>query len=385
MHRYLKYRSRAQHLSRHEQFKLLCAYYRGENISALIKKYKINISINNFNLTLYLAKTSKTTCPYCKNYMYFIPPSRSKKYNKKFFCKSCYHIEGKYNCTCRNCIAKKQATAFEKLQQRQKQQILRKFKNNTNTGLLDNDKSIDINTLSLKEKAYIGALLRVAPPSKNCGFTLTRQSLYSFAQSMLYSKKIITSLLDSGSIFEVSSTEKSIDLILNIKYICSDNNLLLDLMYPQNLYNITPSEQEVLLELIREIQIYEATEYFSYLAYNKFSLTNITQTDIEHYYHRLFNIILDSGYSTSQLFYFIYSSLRNFAAKNNCMVLDEKAYNSIYSNMLNLHNKACQEKWNIQKFNRLYSTKISELFNLVASNLLDIGDDLFYKVYKINK
>ena len=65
------------------------------------------------------------------------------------------------------------------------------------------------------------------------------------------------------------------------------------------------------------------------------------------------------------------------------MVSDKKVYSSIYSNMLNLWNKAYQEKWDIQKYNRTYGTKPSELFKLVASNLLNIGDDLFYEEYKI--
>ena len=380
MHKYLKYRGRTQHLTRHEQLKLLCAYYRGEKISSLIQKYNIDISINHFNLTLYLAKTTKTTCPYCKANMYCVPPSKSKKYKKEYFCKSCWHIEGTYNCTCQNCIAKKQAIAFDK---KQKQKILRKVKNNKDTHILDNDKSIDANILTLKEKAYLGALLRITPISKNCTFTLQSLELHSFAPSSRYSKKIIDSLLESGIIFEIFFSMRGIEFALNIQNICGDNNLLLDLMYPQNLASVTADEQENLLKLIREIQIYEAIEYFLHLAHDTFSLTNITQEDIEHHFYRLFNIILDSGYSTSQLFYFIYSSLRNFAANNNCMLSDKKAYSSIYSNMLNLYNKAYQEKWDIQRYNRSYGTESSELFKLVAFNLLDVGDDLFYEVYKI--
>ena len=200
MHQYLKYRDRTQHLSKHEQLKLLCAYYRGENINILIQKYNIDISIHNFHLTLYLAKTAKAICPYCKKNMYCVPPSKSKKYKKEYFCKSCWHIEGTYNCTCQNCIAKKQAIAFEK---KQKQQILQRFKGNKNTHTLDNDKSIDVSTLSLKEKAYLGALLRIAPPSKNCTFRLHNVELQSFAPSARYSKKIIDLLLESGIIFEM--------------------------------------------------------------------------------------------------------------------------------------------------------------------------------------
>ena len=64
------------------------------------------------------------------------------------------------------------------------------------------------------------------------------------------------------------------------------------------------------------------------------------------------------------------------------MISDKNAYASIYSNMLNLYNKAGQEKWDIQKYNRLFGTKSSELFKLVSSNFLDIGDDFFYEVYK---
>jgi len=379
MHKYLKYRDRIQHLSKHEQLKLLCAYYRGENINILIQKYNIDISIHNFHLTLYLAKTAKAICPYCKKNMYCVPPSKSKKYKKEYFCKSCWHIEGTYNCICQNCIAKKQAIAFEK---KQKQQILQRFKGNKNTHTLDNDKSIDISTLSIKEKAYLGALLRVAPSARNCTFRLHNVELQSFAPSARYSKKIIDSLLASGIIFEMFFSTKGIDFALNIQNICSDDKLLLDLMYPQNLSSMTDSEQEELLELIREVQIYEAIEYFLHLSLNTFSLTNIKQGDIEHHFYRLFNIILDSGYSTSQLFYFIYSSLRNFAANNNCMISDKKVYSSIYRNMLNLWNKAYQEQWDIKKYNRIYSTKPSELFKLITTNLLNIGDDLFYEEYK---
>ena len=379
MHKYLKYRDRTQHLSKHEQLKLLCAYYRGENINILIQKYNIDISIHNFHLTLYLAKTAKVICPYCKNNMYCVPPSKGKKYKKEYFCKSCWHIEGKYNCACQNCISKKQAIAFE---QKQKKQILRKFKNKKDTHMIDNEKCIDFNTLSLKERAYLGAILRFTPPSKNCIFTLHNLARHSFAPSVRYSKKIIDSLLESGAIFEISFIRSSIDFALNIQNICNNNNLLLDLMYPQKMLNMTDSEQEELSELIREIQIYEAVEYFSHLAYDKFSIANITQADIEHHFYKIFNIILDGGYSISQLFYFVYSALRNFAANNNCMISDKNAYASIYSNMLNLYNKAGQEKWDIQKYNRLFGTKSSELFKLVSSNFLDIGDDFFYEVYK---
>ena len=65
------------------------------------------------------------------------------------------------------------------------------------------------------------------------------------------------------------------------------------------------------------------------------------------------------------------------------MLSDKNAYASIYNNMLNLYNKACQEKWDIQKYNRLYGTKSSELFKLVTSSLLNIGDNLFYEEYNI--
>jgi len=162
---------------------------------------------------------------------------------------------------------------------------------------------------------------------------------------------------------------------------CNDNKLLLDLMYPHKILHMTDYEQKDLIELIREIQIYEAIEYFSRLTHDKFSTINITQVDIEHHFCKIFNIILDNGYSTSQLFYFIYSALRNFAANNNCMISDKKDYSSIYNNMLNLYNKAKQEKWNIQRYNRLYTTKPSQLFKLVSSNLLGIGDKLFYNIY----
>jgi len=65
------------------------------------------------------------------------------------------------------------------------------------------------------------------------------------------------------------------------------------------------------------------------------------------------------------------------------MVSNKKVYSAIYSNILYLWNKANQKKWDIQKYNRIYGTKPSELFKLVSSNLLNIGDDLFYEGYEI--
>jgi len=80
---------------------------------------------------------------------------------------------------------------------------------------------------------------------------------------------------------------------------------------------------------------------------NKFSLDFIRQKEVEKHFYELFMLILENGYTTAQLFYFIYSSLRNYAAENACSQASLNPYTKIYNNILNLYKKAQQSNWEI--------------------------------------
>jgi len=49
------------------------------------------------------------------------------------------------------------------------------------------------------------------------------------------------------------------------------------------------------------------------------------------------------------------------------------------SNILNLYKKAQQSNWEIHGYNRQYITKPSELFKIMAFDILDIGENLFHE------
>lgn len=365
MYKYLKYRNRINHLSKREQWKLICEYYKGANVKDLIEKYKIDISIHNFYLTLRLVETATQICPYCKINMYYIPSTKTSYHPliKKFICKTCEHTVNCGECTCNNCFDKKQKIAFEK-----------RLKQNQHKG--DNSKLhdglININELSFKERVYLGAIIRKCPLTKQCIFTIS-QNTKNFAPSYLYSQKILSFLIDRGIIFQTDTSVIGIQFAVNIQDICKNNQIIYDLMYPTK---IIYSNSDI-LEVVREIQVYEAIEYFSLIAMNKFYLDFIQQTEIEEYFYELFMLILENNYATSQLFYFIYSALRNYAATNACSPTNLDAYTKIYNNILNLYKKAQQNNWEIQKYSRQYITKPSELFKIIAFDILDIGEDLF--------
>ena len=372
MNKYFKHRHKIAHLSKEEKDKLADKYYAGENVKDLISTYNINISSGSFYLVLPLKKDPHFQCPYCNANMFILPPSKSRKYAKALICNACWHVEGKYNCECRNCILKKQDEAHAKKLQR----TINKSSNNTQeTHLLDESKTVRLKNLSETEKIYLGALLRVYPPIKSCLFIIDTKMPSNLAPSIILKNKIFSALFDNNIIFEISRLGTIIKLSFNIVGLITDKEQLLNLMYPNKIKEVT----EDILDIIRDLQIYEAVEYFSIIANKQFSIPNINQIQIDEEFYALFKIILENNYSTAQLHNFIYTGIRNYAAKHNCDILNANPTIEIYQNITRYYNSAVNEKWNIKNYNRAYSIQPSELFKIVANDLLNINEALFYK------
>jgi len=374
MHKYFKNRYKTSHLSEQENAELMTRYYEGEKINQLIKDYNIDIHPNSISSTFQLSKVPEKICKYCKSVMCFIPPSKSHQYKKEYVCPSCYHKEGTYNCKCRSCITYKQDEA-------NKRRLLSKKTNKVNDiydSLLIQKNAISIEDLSLKERAYLGALLRCYPIIQNNFFVFKRRTSSSFAPTIPYSNVIFETLLNKGLLFEVSSNEQSIKLAINIKNTQINKNIFIDLMYPKRIENV----DEELFELIRDVQIYESIEYFTFIT-QKFMLPYFTQSETADKFYILFKRILASGYSTSQLYNFIYISIRNTATKNNCSRQNIDYLDAIYIALANRYSSAIAENWSIKNYNRIYQQKGSELFKLISNDLLGIGETLFYKPFDI--
>jgi len=353
------------HLSKQEQWKLICEYYKGTHVKDLIEKYKIDISISNFYLTLRLVETATQVCPYCKTHMFCIPPTKTGYPSsiKKYICKTCRHTVNCGECQCHNCFDSRQKIALEK---RLNENLHQEYQADVHNGL------ISIDELSFKEKIYLGAMLREFPLTKKCIFTIPK-GITNFAPSRVYSQYIVSFLINKGVVFQIETSKIGVQFAVNLKDICQNNRILYDLLYPEKNIELNPE----ILEIIREIQVYEAIEYFSLIAINKFSLEFVSQNEITEHFYELFVHILENDYATTQLFYFIYSALRNYAAESACSRTNLNAYSKIYNNILNLYKKAQQNNWQINGYRRQYITKPSALYKIMAFDILDIGEDLF--------
>jgi len=374
MYKYLKNRNKTNHLSIEENKELMEKYYDGENIEQLIKEYNINISPTSLSSTFQLIKTPEKICKYCKSEMYYIPPSKSAQYKKEYICKNCFHMEGKDNCACQNCLLRKQEQANQK-------RILSKKKrkeSKSKESLILQEHAISIEELSLKERIYLGAILRCNPLSKSTFFTLERSLTNDYAPTIQYAKNIMQTLIERGIIFEIDSNETSIKFAVNIKDLHLDNNILITLMYPNQMEILS----EELLEIVRDIQAYESIEYFALTA-QKFKLPYFGHDEIEKKFLLLYKQILNNGYSTGQLFNFTYGAIRNVAAKNNCSLQNINLLNKIYIDLSNKYDKAIAENWSVKNYSRTYEQKVSEIFKLVSNDLLGIKEALFYEPLSI--
>jgi hypothetical protein len=349
---------------------LMSKYYDGENIEKLIIEYNIDTLPSGLSSTFKLIKTPEKICMYCKSEMYYLPPSRSAKYKQEYLCKTCFHIKGKYSCECQNCLTQKQ-------EQANKKRILSKSKtknSRTQESSLIEENTIPVEELSLKERVYLGALLRAVPLNKNNFLTLDRRHRTNFAPTVPYASDIIETLMEKGVLFKVSSDEISIKFAVNIRGVHTNKKILIALMYPEKIETVT----EELLEIIRDIQAYESIEYFA-VTTPKFNLPSFTQVNIEERFILLFKQMLNGGYSTSQLFNFIYNAIRNTAAKYNCSAENIGVLNQIYIALSNRYDRAVNEDWNIKNYNRIYNQRVSEIFILVSNDLLGNREALFYE------
>jgi hypothetical protein len=377
MKNYFKYRHKIAHLTSSDQNELIKRYYRGDNVKELINSYKIDIKENLFYLVLPMKKDLNRVCNYCGIELLFLPPSKAKKNSSVYICPTCNHIEGKHDCMCRNCILKKQSNAHKlKL----KRAINKTSKNSHGKIELDASKAVQLKEITLTQKIYLGALLRTYIPSKDCLIKVNKFIKSSLAPSLPLKYKILDELLKNNIIFELGSSHTSVTYAINILDICYRRDQFQSITSPTKVQNIS----EELLQLIRDIQSYEAIEYFSVVANEQFSIMNINQSSIDEMFYPLFIIILENDYSIAQLYYFIYTGIRYYVNKHQCSGLTINPLSEIHQNILKLYNKAKTENWDITNYNRPYSTEPSELFNIVANDLLGVNESLFYKPFKLH-
>lgn len=369
MHANSKYKNKLSHLTPSEVQTLMSDYYRGKITYTLIKRYEIDVPIKDLHKTFPLQKAPEHLCIYCKESMYKIPQPKESEHIKEYLCTSCNHIDGPSGCICKNCVIARQDDAHKIRMLRDIQE-----RSNSQQEYLDESKSLGLEELSLKERVYIGALLKSYPITKEGLFKIKTSSNYDYAPSTHYANHILSTLIEKNIIFEVAVNLESITLAVNIKKICTDATIISSLIDP------APTEINAeFLEIIREVQIYEGVAYFTSVLEN-YRLHQSSQADIKERFEVLFLNILKNDYCVAQLFNFIFSAIRNIAAgSNHCSRDNKNILEKIYNNMSNNFDKAQHEHWKIKNFHRGKNQASSSIFKLISNDLLGVRESLLYE------
>ena len=368
-----KYRRKINHLSSDEVKNLKSEYYSGKNTQELLLKYNIDTTPNNLVRTFPLIRVENVKCKYCNVAMYFIPPSKTNKNRKEYICTSCQHKESILGCRCRNCLYQK---AIEKEDAQKKKSLNKKKYKEITLNVREYPNAPLLSMLNIKERLYLGALLRVHLFHDVLLIDLDNNSAQNYAPTTEYRDKILIELLDKHIIIPYKIRKNESSEILE-KYVQGElfdicisdvdkdkRELVTALMYP-NSNNISHLYQDIFM-IQDEIQVNEAIEYMM-LIIQKFGFYAF---NIEEKYRILFSQILKQ-YSLGQLFNFIYTAIRDQAAysKQQCQQGYIPIVNYIYKRLSNRYDKAQKLDWNIIPYNRIYGAEESELSKLINSVL----------------
>ncbi len=377
MHRKLQNRYKTSHLSASEVEMLKQAYYHGEKVDSLVKKYNIDIHPTNLCSTFPLIYSPEVRCKYCNSGMHFVPPLKSAKSRKEYFCTVCEHTEGILVCKCNQCL-------IHKGEKKVKKEIGKFLNKKKILHTREYPYAHILESLSIKSKAYLGALLRTNLHKEYLLVDLGENPSHIFAPTEEYRNKIIAELLEHKVLIPykpVKNTDYNLlesyshGMLYDMCVADSEKNkleIISSLMYPGQ---VAANKEYEAYELLYEIQIYEAIEYMM-ITLNQFSLYPF---EIEQKYILLFTQILND-YSESQLFNFIYTAIRNFAAssyKSSSKYRESSSY--IYKSISSRYEKAMQHNWDITNFRRSWYSQQSEISKLASNYILKLGDLGFYE------
>lgn len=370
-----KYKTKLNHLSHEELESLKSEYYSGENTKGLTLKYNIDVAPSSLFRTFPLVRTENIKCKYCKIAMYFIPPVKTNRNRKEYICTSCQHKESILGCRCKKCLYQK---AINKEDTRKKKSLQSKKNKETILTTREYPNAPILSMINIKERLYLGALLRTHLHHDCLLIDLNNNSAQSYAPTAEYRDNILIELLEKNIIapYRINKNESAEILekymqgeLYDICISDIDRNkreLIEELMYPDN-SSLSYLYRDIHI-LQEEIQINEAIEYMM-LIIKKFDFYTF---DIQEKYRILFSQILKQ-YSLGQLFNFIYTAIRNQAAysKKECHQGYIPIANYIYKSISNRYEKAQDKDWNITSYNRIYEAEETELSKLIKGVLQD--------------
>jgi len=370
-----KYKTKLNHLSLEEIENLKSEYYSGENTKGLTLKYNIDVAPSSLFRTFPPVRTENMKCKYCKIAMYFIPPVKTNKNRSVYICTDCQHEESTSGCRCKRCLYQK---AVDIEDARRKKSLHSKRNKETILTVKEYPNAPILSMINIKERLYLGALLRVHLHHDCLLIDLTNNSAQNYAPTVEYRDKILTKLLEKNIIVPYRINKNESTEILE-KYVQGElydicisdidknkRELVTELMYPDN-GGLSYLHQDIFM-LQEEIQINEAIEYMM-LIIKKFDFYTF---DAEIKYRILFSQILKQ-YSLGQLFNFIYATIKDQAAYNKQQC--QKGYipvaNYVYKRICDRLDRAQSLGRHITSHNRIYGAEETELSKLINGVLQD--------------
>ncbi len=377
-------------LSEEKLKELMQRYYAGENNSALIEEFGLDVLVNKIHTLFPLIERLDLGCSYCDSNLVQKPLSKSaQKYglsNQTAYCEICGHINNDY-CQCNNCnhLRIKQAEAINNLKRDFLRSMLRP---NLST-------IIDFSTLSFRHVLSLVSLARVAldeesdqiePLQSHCLSFCVRQSTTLEVLEELHQKELIEISLESDlRAVDLSEAPKPVVDLKLLSWI-----FRLGKNREENLYTI-----ELLERMLRNKQEWpsswenETVEIWKELALEEvFAYLELKL--IEHRFtprigdktKKVFMSLLQD-YSISKVYNFIWASVTNAAAYQvRSGISKQHAANTVIGNCQKRAERALNEQWQIKSYKKDYQIPDSTRVSIFSNVVTDLGDGFFTKIPK---
>jgi hypothetical protein len=381
---------RLAHLSQSEINALINRYYANEKAKLLVEEYKINVNPSKLYTIFPPIICEDKVCPCCGNYMLIKRTSKSSySYGiNTAYCINCRHEDSSF-CHCTYCEDKRKILKLKK-QEEEKKLIQVKKEKIYNTYNIENWKMFDYDSLSFRQKVYLGALLRLAL-SEDMKTIMSLQYIeQKLAPTMEYTKEVLRNLTASNII--VVNPDSSIDAfvespeeaefpnvyyiskvsyVLNVNFGANEEDKIREVIYPSE---IKDEDKEEALKLWKEIALEECLEYLHFQM-NKVKFDfSVGEKTIS-----VFKDLLEY-FSVSQIYGIIYRGVANatkYYQESN--ISKKQAANSVIGNCQRYAERALLERWELNKYHRAYElpqSMVSEIFFNRITKIGSLGFDM---------
>ncbi|GIM29305.1 hypothetical protein CPJCM30710_19710 [Clostridium polyendosporum] len=381
----VKLNEKLAHLTEQEVNTLMNRYYNNNKAKDLVEEYKIDINPSKLYTLFPPTVCDEKLCPYCANPLLIKRPSKSSySFNtNNAYCINCGHEDSMF-CNCTHCQEKKRIAELKK-EEEQKKIAQRKRVLINETYNLNKYKPVKINELTLRDKVYLGALLRIALTEDMKKIKPLEYVERTLAPTLGYTKEILRALIYKNIIlvspdskieaFPDSSDEiefphvyyiNKVSYVLNIDF---EENYEKELAILINPSEINEEDKNEALKIWQDISLEECLEYLNYqMDKVKFEF-NAGEKTIA-----IFKDLLQN-FSVCQIYGIIYRSIAN-ATKyyQETDISRKQAANSVVGNCQRYGERAIIEKWQLSKYNRVHECPQSMISEFFFNRITKIGE-----------